>query len=170
MLFENSCFVASGIDFSKGKFKIVQKFLVLPRIVFDEWTRQDFTNLHKKNEVTALAKTLIEAANKHKFDGYILEVWPQIIQVLEFKGAVTFIKDLGKRHCIYYYYEFYLSLIIVANTLGLQEMETILVIPPKRGKDAYFNSKHFEALYDYVTAFSLMTYDFSNPRMPGKVE
>ncbi|KAJ8929825.1 hypothetical protein NQ314_017423 [Rhamnusium bicolor] len=45
--------------------------------------------------------------------------------------------------------------------------ETILVIPPKRGKEELFTNLHFDALSDYVTAFSLMTYDFSNPQMPG---
>lgn len=59
--------------------------------------------------------------------------------------------------------------LISANTLGVQEIETILVIPPKRGNEEMFNSKHFGALHEYVTAFSLMTYDFSNPRMPGEI-
>lgn len=57
----------------------------------------------------------------------------------------------------------------LANTLALQEKETIIVVPPKRGKEEIFDHKHFEALYDSVTAFSLMTYDFSSPHRPGKL-
>ena len=47
-------------------------------------------------------------------------------------------------------------------------MDTILVIPPVR-KEMYdlFSRKHFEELYPYVTAFSLMTYDYSSIQRPG---
>lgn len=48
-----------------------------------------------------------------------------------------------------------------------ENFDIILVIPPKHGQESLFNQEHFEALYDYVTAFSLMTYDFSNPHRPG---
>lgn len=61
-----------------------------------------------------------------------------------------------------------IDLFFVGNSLNRQEKQVILVIPPKRGKEELFSSKHFEALYDYVTAFSLMTYDFSNSHRPGK--
>lgn len=71
-------------------------FSVLPRILFDSWTRKDFTKLQNKNEAAALAKTLLDAADKYRFDGYVLEVWSQIVQVMEFKALITFIQDLGK--------------------------------------------------------------------------
>lgn len=46
--------------------------------------------------------------------------------------------------------------------------EFILVIPPMRGfKPELFDKEHFYNLYSHVTAFSLMTYDFSNPQRPG---
>lgn len=51
--------------------------------------------------------------------------------------------------------------------MALAQLDFILVIPPKRAHDALFTEEHFNALYDHVTAFSLMTYDYSNPRRPG---
>lgn len=71
-------------------------FAVVPRILFDGWTKQGFTKLQDKNEVNSLAKSLINAANQYKFDGYVLEVWSQVVQVLPFKGVVGFIKELGR--------------------------------------------------------------------------
>lgn len=48
-----------------------------------------------------------------------------------------------------------------------QNLELILVVPPKRNEKDAFDSVHYEKLYDYVAGFSLMTYDFSNPQRPG---
>ncbi|KAJ3108633.1 Chitinase domain-containing protein 1 [Phlyctochytrium planicorne] len=46
-----------------------------------------------------------------------------------------------------------------------------LVIPPHRdtenGPQVLFDRSHFERYKDIVTGFSLMTYDYSNPRNPG---
>lgn len=48
-------------------------------------------------------------------------------------------------------------------------LDTILVVPPPRDESTmnYFSSKHFEALYPIITAFSLVTYDFSSAERPG---
>lgn len=47
-------------------------------------------------------------------------------------------------------------------------MDTVLVVPALR-KDMYdlFTWKHFEELFPDITAFSLMTYDFSSIQRPG---
>lgn len=123
--------------------------------------------MQDKNEVAALAKTLQEAARKYKFDGYVLEVWSQIVHVLQFNSCVKFVQDLGtiKKYLLVILFKFSK---ILANAMSIEMLETILVIPPKRGKEETFTNKHFDALYGEITAFSLMTYDFSNPRMPGK--
>lgn len=47
------------------------------------------------------------------------------------------------------------------------KLDFILVIPPKRSQRGLFSDKEFDALYEFVTAFSLMTYDFSHPERPG---
>ena len=44
----------------------------------------------------------------------------------------------------------------------------IIVLPPSRGQANDEDLvQQFTSLYPYVTAFSLMTYDFSNPQRPG---
>lgn len=47
-------------------------------------------------------------------------------------------------------------------------MDIIVVVPPVR-KEMYdlFSRQHFEDLLPHITAFSLMTYDFSNLQRPG---
>lgn len=59
-------------------------------------------------------------------------------------------------------------MILAAIVMKDQALDLILVIPPNRGNEILFDDNNFEALYDYVTGFSLMTYDFSNPHRPGK--
>lgn len=47
-------------------------------------------------------------------------------------------------------------------------LDFILVVPPIRGlKQEMFTKENFDDLYDHVTAFSLMTYDYSTPQRPG---
>lgn len=46
-------------------------------------------------------------------------------------------------------------------------LHTILVVPAPRDEIDYFTKKHFDALYPFVSAFSLVTYDFSNSQRPG---
>lgn len=44
----------------------------------------------------------------------------------------------------------------------------MLVIPPLRVKNqSFFTASHFERLYSVMEAFSLVTYDYSNPQRPG---
>lgn len=57
--------------------------------------------------------------------------------------------------------------ILLASVFALENLDFILVIPPKRGQRDLFSEEEFDALYDLVTAFSLMTYDYSSPQMPG---
>lgn len=47
-------------------------------------------------------------------------------------------------------------------------LDFILVLPPSRGQPSDDELiKKFDELHPYVTAFSLMTYDFSNAQRPG---
>lgn len=44
----------------------------------------------------------------------------------------------------------------------------ILVIPPLRGKNYdFFSASNFETLFPLIEAFTLVTYDYSNPQRPG---
>ncbi|XP_060521528.1 chitinase domain-containing protein 1 [Cylas formicarius] len=122
---------------------------IVPRILFDGWTSQDYSKLlTSKEEIKALLQTLIDSCKKNQFDGYVFEVWTQIIQIVKPESVIRLMQMLS-------------------DSFTVEGLDTILVIPPKRGNHELFNGNHFEALYDHVTAFSLMTYDYSNPQMPG---
>lgn len=49
----------------------------------------------------------------------------------------------------------------------MNELETVLVVPPLRDQMDFFSQEHFEALYPLISAFALVTYDFSNIERPG---
>lgn len=46
-------------------------------------------------------------------------------------------------------------------------LQTVLVIPAVREGMDFFTKDNFEALYPLITAFSLVSYDFSTPQRPG---
>lgn len=119
-------------------------------MLFDGWTGNDYTKLlTNKQEMKSLLQTFIDTCKKWKFDGLVIEVWSQIAGGLPFNILVNFVREIGEE-------------------FQLNDLDLILVVPPKRGDEsALFNDKHFEELYEYVTAFSLMTYDFSHPQLPG---
>ncbi|KAJ8946334.1 hypothetical protein NQ318_004224 [Aromia moschata] len=126
-----------------------RKLKIVPRILFDGWKGRDYLKLlANKEEMSSFTNTLIKAAKKYSFNGYVIEIWSQVATVIQFDPLITLLKSIGE-------------------ALGVENLENILVIPPRRGKEELFTSEHFDALYDSVTAFSLMTYDFSNPHMPG---
>lgn len=54
-----------------------------------------------------------------------------------------------------------------AKVLQINGLYTVLVVPPLRDQVGLFSKKHFDVLYPLVTAFSLVTYDYSNIERPG---
>ncbi|KAL1498160.1 hypothetical protein ABEB36_009003 [Hypothenemus hampei] len=126
-----------------------RKTKVVPRILFDGWTSNDFKAvLLKPEEVQAMNVVLMKICKKYNFDGYVFEVWSQIAGAVKTDPLLNLILSMS-------------------DAFSLENLDFILVIPPKRGDSHLFTEKHFDTLYDHVTAFSLMTYDYSNPRMPG---
>ncbi|KAK8781467.1 hypothetical protein V5799_017194 [Amblyomma americanum] len=58
----------------------------------------------------------------------------------------------------------------LAKDLHTENLDLILVIPPavyQGDVPGMFSKKDFDNLASHVTAFSLMTYDFSSPQRPG---
>lgn len=55
----------------------------------------------------------------------------------------------------------------VASVLQKNKLDAILVVPPKQDEVALFIQEDYDYLYDVITAFSLMTYDYSNVHRPG---
>lgn len=123
---------------------------ITPRILFEDWSISDFINLFSsENEQSELIATLIKACKNNKFDGLVLELWLQSGGRIDSQILVNFV-------------------ILVAQKFKENSLEIILVIPPSRGyKNEIFTEEHFSQLSDFVSSFSLMTYDYSNPQRPG---
>ncbi|KAJ9589908.1 hypothetical protein L9F63_016969 [Diploptera punctata] len=123
---------------------------IVPRVLFDNWSAKDLTALTSDaNECNRLADVLLENAKKFKFDGYVLELWSQVVGRISNHLIIQTIKQ-------------------IAEKIKTAKLILILVIPPIRGHDPEaFDVDDFEQLADDVTAFSLMTYDFSSPQRPG---
>jgi chitinase domain-containing protein 1 len=123
---------------------------LVPRVLFDGWNVKDFMSLISDvDEQEHLVKTLVDSAKKYNFDGFVLELWSQVVGAVNKKSLVDLIQQMA--------YKFRNAKIIL-----------ILVVPPVHGNGLEaFNTEDFEQLVDDVDAFSLMTYDFSNPQRPG---
>ncbi|XP_077518019.1 chitinase domain-containing protein 1 [Amblyomma americanum] len=124
---------------------------LVPRVLFERWTPQQLSKVaSSKKKMTSMASVLIEVARKSGFDGYVLELWSQF-------GA-QLATDMTKlvQH--------------LAKDLHTENLDLILVIPPavyQGDVPGMFSKKDFDNLATHVTAFSLMTYDFSSPQRPG---
>jgi len=125
--------------------------LVVPRVLFDKWTGDDYLRLfrdpNRVEEITRLIKNVI---SQYSFDGIVLELWSQLGG--QAKPQITsVIETIGKK---------------IRKTKKL----FILVIPPPIYADnvsGMFSKSDFDNLVDSVDYFSLMTYDYSSPAKPG---
>lgn len=122
---------------------------IVPRLLFDGWLPQQIEELQDAKAREKIVKLIANVVKKYGFDGIVLEGWIQLIASGHVELAVEFIELLS---------------------IKLRELEKdfILVIPALRGPQTIFGSKHFDLLEEFVTAFSVMTYDYSNfMRTPG---
>ncbi|XP_022916723.1 chitinase domain-containing protein 1 [Onthophagus taurus] len=122
---------------------------IVPRIILENWLAEDYVKLSMmQDEWDGFSNTLIRTAQKHKFDGYVIEIWSQVIGRLRSDLIINLVQEVSMR-------------------VRKEKLEIILVIPPMRSKTPLFDQNNFNDLYDYVDGFSLMTYDFSNVHRPG---
>ncbi|XP_048510676.1 chitinase domain-containing protein 1 isoform X2 [Athalia rosae] len=145
-------------DVDKGWMKAVRKannanhtINILPRVMLKQWTPSDIKLLlSNSQEQNQLAKMLTDTAKAFHFDGYVLEIWNQLVATrADYSIIIRLIKSIAKQ-------------------LKQYNLALILVIPPSRGvPEEIFDHKHFDELADDVSAFSLMTYDYSNVQRPG---
>lgn len=71
-------------------------FLVVPRLIFENWTARDFMTLvTSEKEYTALADELITICKKYKFDGYVLELWSQFVGRVHNELLVNLVQEIG---------------------------------------------------------------------------
>lgn len=141
----------------------------MPRILFDGWSKQDYDKmLNNIEEINSIAQVFISACKNMKFDGLVFEIWSQVGGQFNSNLLINFIQIICNLNCGFVKYIIELIEIFVAISLSKENLDSILVIPPKRSEnDNLFSNQHFDALFDYLTAFSLMTYDFSSLQRPG---
>lgn len=123
---------------------------VVPRVLFDSWNVNDLSSLMSdSSDQEEVIKTLVNSAKKYNFDGFVLELWSQVVGRVNKKFLVLMVQRMVSR-------------------FKKANIVLILVIPPARGSGLEaFDAEDFEQLADNVDAFSLMTYDFSSPQRPG---
>lgn len=122
---------------------------IIPRILFDHFTDIDFSKLLTyQEEINVVSKLIVETCRKFKFDGIVLEVWSQLSHRVDDEHLVNLVKSIAK-------------------SLRHAKLEFILVIPPSHRGPDLFNAQHFELLWEDVSYFSLMTYDYSSYQRPG---
>ncbi|XP_010560871.1 PREDICTED: chitinase domain-containing protein 1 isoform X2 [Haliaeetus leucocephalus] len=143
-------------DADKGWVKDVRKasknIKIVPRILFDGWTYQDFESVFgSEDEIEELTKNMVLLAKNENFDGFVVEVWSQ----------------LGNQKQT----ELIHLLIHLSEALHEAQLKLILVIPPAvaagTNQPGMFTKKEFDRLASAIDSFSLMTYDYSTPQRPG---
>ncbi|XP_020834991.1 chitinase domain-containing protein 1 isoform X1 [Phascolarctos cinereus] len=139
-------------DWMKSVKKQAKNVRIVPRILFDKWTRDDYRSLFSsEDEIEELAKTLVQVAQNKHFNGYVLEVWSPSLQEQQ--------KDLLH------------TLTHVVEALHQAQLLVILVVPSTivPGKDhlGMFTKKAFDHLGPMIDGFSLITYDYSAAEAPG---
>ncbi|MBN3272765.1 CHID1 protein, partial [Polyodon spathula] len=143
-------------DVDQGWIKAVRKssknIQIVPRLLFDGWTLQDFESVFQsEDEIEELGKEMVEGAKAERFDGFVLEMWSQL-------GGQ---KRTELVHLVTH----------LCEALRSAQLTCILVIPPAIGpgtnQPGMFGKPEFDQLAHIVDGFSLMTYDFSSPGRPG---
>ncbi|MEQ2310232.1 Chitinase domain-containing protein 1 [Ameca splendens] len=128
-----------------------KKVRVVPRVLFDGWSYQDYVSVFgSEDEIEELSDELVDVAKTEGFDGFTLELWSQL------GGNKR--KELA--HLVKH----------ICETLKAKELDCILVIPPavtSTGQPGMFGREEFEELAPVVDGFSLMTYDYSSGPRPG---
>lgn len=75
---------------------IISYFKVVPRVLFDGWTANDYRAfLNNKEEVKAIMHTLVQFCKQYNFNGYVFEVWTQIAAAVKSDVLVKVISAIG---------------------------------------------------------------------------
>lgn len=128
-----------------------KKVRIVPRLLFDGWSYQDYMAVFgSEDEIEELGTELVDVAKTEGFDGFTLELWSQLGGNKR-KELVHLVKH-------------------ICETLKAKRLDCILVIPPaitSAGQPGMFGREEFEQLAPVVDGFSLMTYDYSSGARPG---
>jgi len=124
---------------------------IIPRVLFDKWTGEDYMKLFSQPwRSEAIAKLITSTITKYGFEGVVLEVWSQLGGQAK-QQISDVIETIGK-------------------TVKAKGKVFVLVIPPPvyaGDVTGMFDAQDMDNLANHVDYFSLMTYDYSNPQRPG---
>uniref|UniRef100_A0A0P4Y7A4 Chitinase domain-containing protein 1 n=1 Tax=Daphnia magna TaxID=35525 RepID=A0A0P4Y7A4_9CRUS len=127
------------------------KVKMVPRLLFDRWSGQDYARLFKeKSRIWELNRVISEAIKENGFDGIVMEAWSQ----LGGQHSDEMIRIIGH----------------LSNHLKESKFIFVLVVPPPvyhGNAPGMFRHEDFSRLVDSVDYFSLMTYDYSSSQRPG---
>ncbi|KAK7338042.1 hypothetical protein VNO77_18639 [Canavalia gladiata] len=136
--------------------------LILPRVVLEA---SPAVLLRKEKQTNKAINLIVTECKEMGYDGIVLESWSRwaaygILHDPNMRNlALQFVKQLGDAlHSV------------SSERNGGQQLQLVYVIgPPSSDKlqEHDFGPKDLETLSEAVNGFSLMTYDFSNPRNPG---
>ncbi|MEE6498599.1 hypothetical protein FKM82_003174 [Ascaphus truei] len=70
-------------DVDQGWIKDIRKnsknIQIVPRILFDSWSYQDFESVfNSEDEIEELSSVMVQTAKEERFDGFVVEVWSQL--------------------------------------------------------------------------------------------
>jgi len=127
---------------------------IVPRVLFDGWTNNDFHILFSSEEEQQdCILSILDTIEEYKFDGIVLEIWSQLGNHMH-SELLHFIEHLSE-------------------SLHAQQLALIVVLPPpvlpgeSEGNPAVIKVKDFDILAQMCDAISFMTYDYSNIGRPG---
>ncbi|XP_013064412.1 chitinase domain-containing protein 1-like [Biomphalaria glabrata] len=128
-----------------------RKTSLVPRILFDGWSTEDYNALFKSEDLMEdCIETIVNTLKTYKWPGAVIEVWSQL-GGNQRKELVHLINHMGEM-------------------FHAAKKELIIVIPPPlygRDVDGLISKQDVDAMANNVDKFSLMTYDFSGPSRPG---
>nr|KAF6398449.1 chitinase domain containing 1 [Molossus molossus] len=109
-------FEVTGLhDVDQGWMRAVRKqskgLRIVPRLLFEDWTPEDFRSVwDSEDEIEELSKTMVQVAKSQHLDGFVVEVWSQLLSQ----------KHVGLVHMLTH----------MAEALHQARLLLILVIPP----------------------------------------
>lgn len=136
--------------------------LVMPRVVLEVFPNEFFMKKILRNKAIDL---IVAECREMEYDGIVLESWSRwaaygvLHDPQKRNMALNFVKQLGKALHL-----------VRAEKNPENHLQLIYVIGPPRSpklQEHDFGPDDLQSLSDVADGFSLMTYDFSNPRAPG---
>ncbi|XP_055711105.1 chitinase domain-containing protein 1 [Phlebotomus papatasi] len=123
---------------------------ITPRVLFDKFKDEDFSKLLAfQEERKIVSRIILNACDTYRFDGIVLEIWATLALRMDDPFLYNLVID-------------------IATPLLEQKFHVYLAVPPVRDHlNNLFTPQNFEYLYNYVSGFTIMTYDYSNAQRPG---